>query len=141
MDTIQLSEFITNHWELSFAFAVLLGMLILGEIQHKTRGFPDISPQQLIQLTNEQDITLLDVRNTDELKNGTLPDNIHIPLQELNTRHSELNPDKTVIIYCRSGHRSAKACSLLKKLGFNDLRNLNGGLMAWQSANLPINKA
>lgn len=140
MNMSQLSEFIVNHWELSVAFSATLSLLLINEIRFKNRGFPDLNPQQLIQLSNTQDVILLDVRSADEReKNGTLPDDTHIPLAELKTRYGELKADTPIVTYCRSGHRSAQACNLLKGHGFTQLNNLRGGIMAWQTAKLPIN--
>jgi len=67
---------------------------------------------------------------------------VHIPLSEFKSRLSELDKykDKPVIAYCRSGSRSFSACKTLKKAGFETVSNLQGGIMAWQSQNMPVSK-
>ena len=53
--------------------------------------------------------------------------------------HKEaLDPTRRVIVYCRSGTRATLAAHTLKELGFKDVRNLEGGLNAWQAAGLPV---
>ena len=63
-------------------------------------------------------------------------------MKQLPQRVAELEKLKSrpVIAYCRSGSRSGGAGSILKKNGFETVYNLGGGIMAWQNANLPLNK-
>ena len=53
----------------------------------------------------------------------------------------ELDPGKPVLVYCRSGRRSAEAAAALAKLGFTDVRNLEGGILAWEKAEQPDHQA
>ena len=48
--------------------------------------------------------------------------------------------DKPIIAVCRSGSRSGAACKMLGKQGFEQVKNLRGGMMAWESANLPVKR-
>jgi rhodanese-related sulfurtransferase len=57
-----------------------------------------------------------------------------------NTKQLEKHRDKPIIAVCRSGSRSGAACSLLRKKGFENVKNLRGGIMAWESANLPVKR-
>ena len=85
---------------------------------------------------------MLDVRESNEIKDGMISDAIHIPLSAVNKRLSELDKYKqdTVVVYCRSGNRSASVCRSLSGRGFEKVYNLSGGIMAWQDAHLPISK-
>lgn len=75
---------------------------------------------------------LLDVRSEKELKNnGTLKDAIHIPLDELRTRLSELNPEQSYIITCHSGLRSYVGERIMKQAGF-EVQNLDGAFELYQ---------
>ena len=56
-----------------------------------------------------------------------------IPLQELPARLCELDPSLPTVVYCRSGGRSAKACELLVQAGFQQVSNLDGGVLRWQA--------
>lgn len=76
---------------------------------------------------------ILDVRTDREYKSGAIKGSKHIPLQELHTRHTELKTDKSYVVVCQSGVRSAKAS---KFLNLNNIDAINGG--GWQSLNMLI---
>lgn len=74
---------------------------------------------------------LLDVREDEELAICKLNNTYHIPLGELLDRVSELNPEDNLVVYCRSGARSASATAYLLKRGFKRVRNLETGINGW----------
>ncbi|HWB95989.1 MAG TPA: molybdopterin-synthase adenylyltransferase MoeB [Bryobacteraceae bacterium] len=74
---------------------------------------------------------LLDVREPHEYKICNIPTAILIPLGELPKRVSELNPSDEIVAHCKSGMRSAKAVAFLKQSGFDNVRNMKGGILAW----------
>ena len=74
---------------------------------------------------------LLDVRQPREYEAGHIPGAKLIPLGELEYRYGELDKDRGIISYCRSGHRSMAASIRLCGLGFENVYNLNGGIRAW----------
>ena len=75
---------------------------------------------------------LLDVRGPDEFADGHLPGAIHIPVDELPARLAELEPRHAgVVVYCRSGRRSARAAELLRSSGFRDVHDL-GPMSDWR---------
>ena len=76
---------------------------------------------------------LLDVREVHEFEIAHI-NGVNIPLSELNERILEIPSDQSIVVHCRSGVRSKKAIDLLKDKGFNHLKNLEGGLLAWQKA-------
>jgi len=74
---------------------------------------------------------LLDVRSPEEYAGGHLPGAVNIPVQELDRRMAEVGPrDGEVVLYCRSGSRSARATELLRRHGFSKVHNL-GPMTAW----------
>jgi phage shock protein E len=73
--------------------------------------------------------TLLDVRTREEFSSGHLPGAINIPVQELGARVSELPKGRDVVVYCRSGARSATACAILGARGLETLDL--GSMSAW----------
>lgn len=81
---------------------------------------------------------LLDVRTAEEFAAGHIPGAKNISLQSLDRRLGELPKDQPIIVYCRSGSRSATAAQLLKRQGFEDVRDL-GGIITWQRQGLPVN--
>lgn len=138
----QFFEFAANHWVLVSAFIVLLGLVVANEVSSRFRGFADVSPAHATQLVNHQDALLLDVREDSEYREGHIPNARHIPLSAIGNRLKELEKFKAkpIVAYCRSGQRSARACSVLRKHGFDPIYNLGGGIIAWQNANFPVSK-
>ena len=82
---------------------------------------------------------LLDVRQPEEFQGGHINGARLIPLHELQSRMNELPKNQEIICVCRSGNRSATATRQLKAAGF-DATNLNGGMIAWTRAGLPVKK-
>ena len=78
------------------------------------------------------DFLLLDVRQPEEYEAGHIPGAMLIPLGELEARQEELERDKKIITYCRSGRRSMAAAIALCGLGFRDVHNLEGGILTWR---------
>ncbi|MCL4181459.1 MAG: CoA-disulfide reductase, partial [Verrucomicrobia bacterium] len=79
---------------------------------------------------------LLDVRRPDERNAGFIPGSIHIPLDDLRGRMSELPRDRELIVHCLSGQRSYFACRALSQHGFR-VRNLTGSWLTWKTAITP----
>lgn len=135
-------QFASEHFYLSIAFVVLLGMLGYSFIAPRFRSFGSTHTAEAVRLINHENAVVLDVREENEFYNGHIVNSIHIPLGFLKDRLKEVEKykDKPIIVSCRSGQRSATACTLLKKNGFAKVFNLSGGVTAWQSDNLPLVK-
>lgn len=136
----KLGLFVVNHWVLVTLFVVLLGMLIFTELRRGALGYKNLSPNDAVRLMNSEGALLLDVRDESEFRAGHILNARHAPLALLESRLGELQADRDrpVIVYCRTGQRSAKAGFILNKHGFKKVYNLGGGMLAWQSANLPL---
>jgi len=74
---------------------------------------------------------LIDVREPHEREIGLIPDSVLIPVGELPARMHELDTSQDIVLYCRSGIRSARALEQLRAAGFGKLKNLTGGILAW----------
>jgi len=81
----------------------------------------------------ESSTQFLDVREPAEVADGTLPGTVNIPLGQLPNRVGELDPNRRVVVLCRSGGRSARAATLLADAGFADVINLDGGMLAYST--------
>jgi sulfur-carrier protein adenylyltransferase/sulfurtransferase len=92
---------------------------------------PEMSVEELKQkMDAKEDIFVLDVREPNEYQICNI--NAHlIPLGQLPARIGELDPDKHIVVHCRSGKRSADAVEFLRKQGFGNVQNLRGGILAW----------
>jgi adenylyltransferase/sulfurtransferase len=91
----------------------------------------DITARGLAQRLKTEKPVLLDVREPHELEISNLPGSINIPLGSLAARLSELDSAREMIVYCKSGSRSARALELLASAGFRKVKNLKGGINAW----------
>ena len=92
----------------------------------------EISPQDLkARLDRREAPLLLDVRQDWETRLCRLPNAVHIPIEEIELRAQELNPDDPIVVYCHAGVRSAAVAEFLRSQGFKDVRNLAGGLDLW----------
>ena len=132
----QYLEFVTRHWDLFLALVAVVFLLARAQ----KGGSNQLTPQEAIQKMNHEDAVVIDVREPNEVASGKIRDAIHIPLGSLKDKTSELEKykGKPMIMVCRSGNRSSHALNVLRKSGFENLFNLKGGIMAWQSANLPL---
>ena len=83
---------------------------------------------------------ILDVRSTEEYQNGHIEGAVNADINSPSFQQtaSTLEKEKTVFVYCLSGARSASAAGQLKEMGFTKIVNLTGGMLAWQSSDLPI---
>lgn len=78
-----------------------------------------------------QSFHLLDVRSVDEVAQGVIPGGKSLPLHLLPVNAEELCKDTDIVLYCRSGARSAQAVAFLQQRGFDKVFNLRGGIMDW----------
>lgn len=84
-------------------------------------------------IDNNEDFQLIDVREEFEYETSNI-NGEHIPLADVVLEQEKISQDKPVVIHCRSGKRSAQAIMLLEQEGFDNLYNLQGGILAWRDA-------
>ena len=118
---------------------VLLAAFVLLQIMKSPRS---ISPREAEQLLRtDTTVVALDVRTPGEFigPTGHLPGAVLLPVDEIADRLGELAPfsGRTMVVYCRSGHRSRNAASFLEERGFT-VFNLSGGIVEWNSLALPV---
>jgi molybdopterin/thiamine biosynthesis adenylyltransferase/rhodanese-related sulfurtransferase/molybdopterin converting factor small subunit len=82
-------------------------------------------------LDRGDDFVLIDVREPHEHQICNIPQAKLIPLGQVAQRLAELDPKADIVIHCKSGMRSAKACGILRQAGFERVRNMKGGILAW----------
>ena len=93
---------------------------------------PTITVQELQDKRSRQDDHfLLDVREPDEYDAAQIEGSTLIPLAQVTARAAEIPRDKPVLVHCRSGVRSAKAVAALQELGYTQVWNVAGGILAW----------
>lgn len=81
---------------------------------------------------------LLDVRTPEEWEEYHAPNTTLIPLDELESRVSELPQGEEIVVVCRSGNRSQQGRDILKNSGFTQVTSMDGGLKQWRDAGYPV---
>lgn len=100
------------------------------------QGFKEVDPDFVMDVA-AKGAHLIDVRTEAEVAQGVIGGAVHIPLHLLPLRAGDVPQDKPVVIYCRSGARSAQACAFMAAQGFENMHNLAGGVLSWaRSGNL-----
>jgi rhodanese-related sulfurtransferase len=135
----QLIEFAMNHLILVTAFILVAGYLVFTLVQGDKGS---VDPSAATVMINHQDAVVVDVRPSADFHKGHIINAISIPSNGFANQIATLNKhkDKPIIVSCRSGAQSSAACQQLRKAGFEQVYNLKGGILAWQSANLPITR-
>jgi len=91
-----------------------------------------ITPKEVKdRLMNGEKLNIIDVREDEEVAEGMIPGAKHIRLGDLPMRLSEIEQNGEIIMVCRSGRRSERACEYLEHMGFNGLKNMVGGMLKW----------
>jgi rhodanese-related sulfurtransferase len=97
----------------------------------------DLAPERVRELVEGGEAQLVDVREDYEWEAGRIAGAVHMELEGLPARASEIDKDKPVIFQCRVGNRSAFAMEAFRNGGY-DAYNLAGGIQAWVDAGLPL---
>lgn len=100
---------------------------------HQFCGMPtEILPTEVrAKIARGDDFLLLDVREVHEHQARNIPQAVLIPLGEVPRRLNEIDRSKQIVVHCKSGMRSAKACAFLRENGYPDVLNMRGGIDAW----------
>ncbi len=104
------------------------------------RNITTISVAEAKVVFDKGGVIFLDVREPKEYKKGHIPGALNIPRGLLEFRISKEIPDKNAfaVVYCRSGSRSALATYTLVRMGYKNVKNMDGGWMAWAKAGYPV---
>lgn len=105
-----------------------------------TRGVKDISPRIAQAYIQRNNAFILDVREQKEYDLGHVPNSVLIPVGQLEQRVSDIHEqrNRTIVVICHGGKRSATACQILSQYGFKEPLNIAGGILAWKKAKLPV---
>lgn len=104
----------------------------------KGKNLPEVTVGDTVAAKASQTHQILDIREQDERDAYRIADSIFIPLGQLMQRAGELDPNKPIIAYCKSGVRSLYAVEMLQALGRTDAASMSGGIVAWYEAGQPI---
>jgi rhodanese-related sulfurtransferase len=142
MDWTRFAAFAAEHSIMVPALAVLTVAILYTEFSRLTSGFKAVDPAGLTALINRQDALLVDVSGTAEFEKGHIAGAKNVQMSQFDADNKILAKvrELPVAVVCRSGTTSADAARKLAKAGFKQVFWLDGGLAAWQQANLPLVK-
>ena len=136
---------------LLLGFALLTPVVIAQEKSTKPAAekkapakVQNIKPEQFdaLRKADTNSTVVLDVRTKKEYSEGHIPGSVMIDFTEddFEQQVAKLDKDKTYLVHCAAGGRSARACKKMEQLGFKKLYNLEGGMGAWEKAGKPVAK-
>ena len=116
---------------------VFLLLFVMKARAQKTAGsYEDIDVSEFKTKMTESNVVILDVRTAGEIAGGKIKGAVEMDALKpgFKDKLAQLDKSKTYLVYCRSGRRSAGACSSMSGMGFEQVYNLRGGYDAWQRA-------
>lgn len=122
---------------MKFLLPILCSFLMLTGLQSQAQ---ELTPQQFReQITHDSSVQILDVRTPKEFSGGHLENALNVDWmgRHFDEGISQLDKERPVYIYCLSGGRSSEAARKLRSIGFKEVYDMKGGLMAWRAAHLP----
>lgn len=99
-----------------------------------------LTPEELAARIKAGNVRLIDVRTDAEVAEGTIPGAEHIALDRFDAEALDLSDGREVVLYCRSGRRSAIAGEKLAEMTGKPVEHLDGGILAWEAASQPVEK-
>lgn len=127
---------------LSLALVGLTLAIIGNEVARLLRGFRGLRPAELTALMNRDNALVVDLQPATDFEKGHIPGSKNVQLSQFDPENKLLSSAKSlpVVTVCRTGQASGDAAKRLKKAGFDHVYTLDGGLAAWQQADLPLAK-
>lgn len=134
-------KFILDNWMIMSVALASGGMLLWPVL--KGAGDGGLTAAGAVQLINREKAVVVDVCEAAEFAAGHVIGSKNIPLNQLEEKLTGAVKNKAlpVILVCQSGARSNRAVAIAKKLGYEQAQSMAGGLNAWKSANLPLEKS
>jgi len=119
--------------------AIMASVLLLAGCSTSSSAM-DLSVSDFSSKVSEEGVITLDVRTPGEFNEGHIEGALLIDFQGGNFENeiASLDKDKTYAVYCRSGNRSGQAVKVMSDAGFTNIYNLNGGVIDWAGAGLPL---
>lgn len=116
-----------------FVGVLALIAIFIFVITSEKDGIKKIDVKTLQNKLENEEITLLDVRESSEYEGGHIEGAVNAPLSSLDANQLPYPKDEPVYVICRSGNRSAQAASQLQDAGYTEIYDVSGGMMAWES--------
>ncbi|CAA9307870.1 MAG: Rhodanese-related sulfurtransferase YibN [uncultured Lysobacter sp.] len=142
MNFDELLAFAGRHPYLALGLLGLTLAIIYTEIARLTRGYKALRPAELTALINRENALVIDLSPAKEFEKGHIAGSRSVQPSQFDPESKLLANAKSlpVVMVCRTGQGSGDAAARLKKAGFEQVYWLDGGIMAWQQADLPLVK-
>ncbi len=142
MTLAELMAFAGRHPYLSLALGGLTVAIVYNEIAGRLSGIRRLGPAEVTALINHGNALLVDVRGASDFEKGHIAGSKNVQMTQFDPENKQLAPAKTlpVVMVCRVGQTASFAARRLRKAGFTDVAVLEGGIQAWQAADLPLVK-
>ncbi len=136
----QILEFAGNHPYLVGALLGLLVLVVTTEIRARVGG-TDVAPAEAVRLINAG-ATVVDVRPPERFAAGHIIGAVNIPVEALGSRADEVakKKDRPVLVCCETGTGAGRAAATLRKAHYPNVVRLQGGMVAWERENLPVER-
>ena len=123
---------------LALALTVVVSVLLAPSLLPRG-GYGDVTVQEARRLMEDKPgLVILDVRTASEYEEGHIEGAVNIPVQELGVRFDELSIEGELLVYCRTGNRSAQAVDILLDVGFTKIYHMDEGITGWIEAGYPV---
>jgi rhodanese-related sulfurtransferase len=138
----ELRAFAGGHPYLSLALAGLTVALIYNELAGRLSGVQRIGPARLTALINRDNALVIDLRSSADFEKGHIAGAKNVQMSQFDPENKQLAPAKAlpVVLVCKAGESASAASKRLRKAGFSHVSVLEGGVQAWQAADLPLVK-
>ena len=142
MDFQELWAFLARNPMLSLALAGITVAIVYTELMRVFRGFKGLRPAELTALINREDALVVDLRPAAEFEKGHIPGSKNVQMAQFDPENKALAKAKSlpVVAVCKAGMTAVDAAKRLRKAGFEKVYVLEGGIGAWQQADLPLAK-
>jgi rhodanese-related sulfurtransferase len=137
-----LLAFASGHPYLVLALAALTLALIYNEVSGLFRGYKGLGPAALTALVNRDNALVVDLRPQADFVKGHIPGAKNVQMDQFDPENKQLAAARAlpVVLVCKAGQTSGDAAKRLRKAGFEHVYVLDGGIGAWQQADLPLAK-
>jgi rhodanese-related sulfurtransferase len=113
-------------------------LLVLAVNTVAAVSFTYVPVPEAKQMIDNKEVFLLDARTQAEFDGGHIKGATLIPYSQLSSRLNEVPSGEKILVYCKSGGRSATACGILVNAGYTEVYNMNGGITSWNAAGYPV---
>ena len=142
MTLAELMAFAGRHPLLSLALAGISVAILYNEIAGRLGGVRRLGPAQLTALINRDNALVVDLRPIADFDKGHIAGAKNVQMSQFDPENKQLAPARAlpVVLVCKAGESAVGAGKRLRKAGFSNVNVLEGGIQAWQGADLPLVK-